>query len=262
MNLLKRWLPGILIIGIGLAMLYHGPIAQLPHYHEFADVRALAGIPHAADVLSNAGFMLVGLWGLQRIGRSRSHFSNDTARASYLAFMVALALTAIGSGYYHLHPDNDRLLWDRLPIALACASLLSGAYAETHERSPTWLLPILLAIAIFSVAWWYVTDAASIGDLRPYLLLQGAPLILIPLWQWAAGASRRRRFSFGIAILLYVLAKVCEIHDHDLFRMFGAISGHTLKHLLATTASAVLAAEWLGSQGLLKNTRVRCAQSE
>ena len=39
--------------------------AQTAHYHAFADQRSLAGLPHAADVLSNLGFVLMGVLGLR-----------------------------------------------------------------------------------------------------------------------------------------------------------------------------------------------------
>ncbi|MDM5181921.1 hypothetical protein PO883_32625 [Massilia sp. DJPM01] len=41
---------------------------------------------------------------------------------SNLGFLL-IGLTAFGSSWYHLAPDDTRLVWDRLPIALACVSL-------------------------------------------------------------------------------------------------------------------------------------------
>lgn len=96
-------------------------------------------------------------------------------------------------------PNNDRLVWDRLPIALACAGLLAGSYAETHIAAPRWLLPSLVVAAVASVFWWSFTDSIAVGDLRPYLLIQGAPLVLIPLWQWIARSPSADRIAFSIA---------------------------------------------------------------
>lgn len=47
-----RWL---LLVGLLAALLLaaHGPIAQWPTYHHFADTRAWGGLPNAANVLSN-----------------------------------------------------------------------------------------------------------------------------------------------------------------------------------------------------------------
>ncbi|HAT31295.1 MAG TPA: hypothetical protein DCW29_10725 [Janthinobacterium sp.] len=71
--------------------------------------------------------------------------------------------------------------------------------------------------------------------MRPYLLLQMAPLVLIPLLQWRR--PRRERLAFGAALGLYLLAKFCEVADHAIFDALGFVSGHTLKHLLASAAA-------------------------
>jgi hypothetical protein len=160
-------------------------------------------------------------------------------------------LTALGSSYYHWAPDNQRLVWDRIPIALACAGLLAAVHAETHERTqPLWVPIALGAAAIASVLWWSFTEAHGVGDLRPYLLLQGAPLVLIPLWQHFAKSPRASRIAFGVAILLYAIAKVTESADRAIFETLGFVSGHTLKHLLAAIAGAVIV------HGVLRGYRV------
>ena len=110
----------------------------------------------------------------------------------YQLFLGALLLTACGSTFYHLAPDNWRLIWDRLPIALACAGLLVAARAELIAGvNPRREAAVLALFAVASVAWWYVTEQRGHGDLRPYLLLQGLPLILIPLYQGTASDPRR-----------------------------------------------------------------------
>jgi len=35
----------------------------------------------------------------------------------WTCFFVGVAAVAFGSGYYHLKPDDDRLVWDRLPVS-------------------------------------------------------------------------------------------------------------------------------------------------
>jgi hypothetical protein len=238
----KRWIPlGVLVVAVA-AMLVHGPIAQLEHYHEFADNRALFGLPNAGDVLSNVAFALVGLWGWWALRAKRHDPRLEGAWPGYLLFLIALTLTAFGSSYYHLAPDNGRLMWDRLPIALACAGLLAAVHAQTHERQPRWMVPALIVAAIASVLWWSITDSYGAGDLRPYLLLQGAPLVFIPIWQALHRSPSADRIAFGTAILLYALAKVAELNDRAILDAIGFMSGHTLKHLLAAAAGAVLLA--------------------
>ena len=258
---MESWLPFVLVAVAAAAMLVHGPIPQLDRYHEFADTRALFSIPNAADVLSNLGFALVGLWGLGALREHGRTLLVDPALRGYSIFLLALILTALGSSFYHLAPDNDRLLWDRLPIALACAGLLAAVHAETHPPTqPMWIPLALVAAAIASVAWWSFTESRGAGDLRPYLLLQGAPLVLIPLWQFLHGSPRAERIAFAIAILLYAAAKAAELTDHAVFDALGFVSGHTIKHLLAIAAGAVITASLVrGASGSARRCTPRFA---
>jgi hypothetical protein len=215
-----------------LAMAVAGPIAQPAHYHDFADQRSLFGIPNALDVLSNLGFLLAAA-----CGAIAWRSGGAPASAERAAFVAAIGLTAIGSAWYHLAPDNARLVWDRLPIALACAALLAGSLRHAYASRAA--LPALMLCAVASVFWWRVT-----GDLRPYLLLQVAPLILIPLLQWQIGAPVAQRKAFGWAIALYVLAKAGELGDVHIFDALTVMSGHSLKHLLASAAALILVSNW------------------
>ncbi len=240
----KPWMkvtPAIIMIGIIAAFAVHGRIAQPPHYNDFADHSALLGIPHAGDVLSNAGFALVAIWGWLALW---PHRHSDPLRAGwpgYRLFLIGLFLTAFGSAFFHLAPGNDRLTWDMLPIALAGAGLLVGVRGDTQGGSKTNIEAIGLGLfAAASVAWWVYTDRHGAGDLRPYLLLQVLPLILIPLWQAIYRAPRTERIAFAAAMGLYVVAKITEVLDHQIANTLGFVSGHTLKHLIATAATAAV----------------------
>ena len=229
----------------GLAMIVHGPIPQLPHYQEFADQRVILGIPHGWDVLSNLAFLAAGAWAL---GATRGQGDAPEAPARNV-FFVTLLLTAAGSTWYHLAPDNARLVFDRLPIALACASLLAAAHARIHGGRIPGLLPVLLGVATGSVLWWSWTESLGRGDLRPYLLVQFAPLVLVPLWQRLQGAPKAERVDFGIAIGLYAAAKVFELQDAPVLAATGLVSGHTIKHLLAALAAVFIARAFLPRHG-------------
>jgi hypothetical protein len=242
MRLNRFHLPMLVTIAACGAALLYGPIPQFANYHDFADQRSLFGIPHAQDVLSNVGFALVALWGWWKL-RSRHHYvSIMHGWPGYRLLLVGLFLTAFGSSYYHLAPDNARLVWDRLPIALACAGLLAGVWGDAHRRSSQGMTAVLALVAVASVGWWYATELAGAGDLRPYVLLQGLPIVLIPLWLWLHDMPRGDRFAFGAALLLYVIAKFAELYDHQIAAMLGATTGHTLKHLLATAAAGIIVA--------------------
>jgi hypothetical protein len=238
MKLTRHQLPTLAMILIGGSAIFHGPIAQWSDYHDFADQSVILGIPHACDVLSNLGFALIAIWGLLRLASGT--MTPTYGAAGYRLFLIALLLTAFGSGWYHLAPDNGRLIWDRLPIALACAGLLAGVRGETHRR-PSGVATFWLSLfAVASVGWWHLTEQAGRGDLRPYLLLQIAPLLLVPIWQWIGQAPVAERKAFGGALLLYAIAKWAELNDHQIAAVTAPLTGHTLKHLLAAVAAAVI----------------------
>lgn len=230
--------PTFLIVAVAaLGMAAYGPIEQPAGYHEFADRSTLWGVPHAADVLSNAGFALVAGWAAAVLWPRRREAAMRDGWPGYGLFLAALAATAIGSTYYHLAPDDARLVWDRLPIALACAGLLAAVHVETFQPR-RWIVWGYGVAAVLSVVWWRITDLSGTGDLRPYLFLQGLPLVLIPLWQWSSGRPLQERRAFGIAVLLYVAAKGFELADTLVYDAAAPLSGHTLKHVLAALAAA------------------------
>jgi hypothetical protein len=236
-----RHAPTIVTVGMVAILALHGRIAQPAHYHDFADQSAAFGLPHAADVLSNAGFALVAIWGWLTLRPRRASGQLRAGWPGYRLFLIGLLLTAFGSAFYHLAPDNIRLIWDRLPIALVCAGLLAGVRGDVKGGANGDIEVIVLALyATASVAWWAITDSMGAGDLRPYLLLQGLPLILIPLWQAIYRCPRTDRIAFAAAMGLYIVAKAAELLDHEIAAAAGFISGHTLKHLMATAATAAV----------------------
>ncbi len=242
MKLTRRHLPLLVTVLLSSAALLHGPIEQLADYHDFADRTTIFGLPHGADVLSNAGFALLALWAWVRLTPAQGHPDLTHSWAGYRLFLIALFLTALGSGFYHLAPDNARLVWDRLPIALACAGLLAGVWGDTRRQDSSVPAAWLALYGVASVAWWYFSESAGTEDLRPYLLLQTLPILLVPLWLWLYEMPRADRWAFGGALLLYVIAKLAELNDHQIAALTGPLTGHTLKHLLASAAAALLVA--------------------
>ncbi|MET0335998.1 MAG: hypothetical protein ABW190_17170 [Rhizobacter sp.] len=222
------------------ALALHGPIVQWPGYHGFADARAWASVPNAFNVLSNLPFAIAGLWAWPRLRE---------AGAAWRAFCVAIIATAFGSSIYHWQPDNLTLLIDRLPIAWVCSTLLCSFLAERVDA--VWQSPRVVACALFAssaaVVWWGVGTALGTGDLRPYAFVQFLPMLLIP----AALLMRLPALQAGCvpggawwaALALYACAKGLETADGsvmELLHVVGGLSGHTLKHLLAAVAAALL----------------------
>ncbi len=224
------------------------PIAQDPRYHRFADGRSWLGIPNFADVSSNLGFCLVGALGLGRLGRSPrqawslQRIERDLPR---VALFAGLCLTGVGSGYYHGHPDNARLVWDRLPMTVVFLSLLALVISERIDRRLGFCLEFpLLGLGVASVWYWHWTESLGRGDLRPYGLAQFYPPFGILLLLVLFPARLDTLASWGLAAVFYTLAKVFEWQDASVFQTTGCVSGHTLKHLMATAAACFIYRIW------------------
>jgi hypothetical protein len=222
------------VVGIALAPRIPQPLS----YHDFADKRRLLGVPDALDVLSNIPFAIFGLWGLWWLARRRARFLDVRERWPYAAFFVGLALTSLGSGYYHLDPNNQTLLWDRLPMTVAFMGLLDAVLAErvSVRAGMRWLAP-LLTLGAASALYWEWTEALGRGDLRWYGLVQFGGALVIPGLLALFPARYDKVHYLGYAALAYAAAKMFEAADKPLYHVLGgAVSGHTLKHLSASLA--------------------------
>lgn len=61
---------------------------------------------------------------------NHGQFLDPRERWPYVLVFVGLVLTAFGSAYYHLAPDNARLVWDRLPMTIVFMPLVAALIAE------------------------------------------------------------------------------------------------------------------------------------
>ncbi len=224
------------LIGVLFAM---RPIAQDPAYHQFADQRTLLGIPNAMDVLSNLPFLVIGAVGLWIVVRDRAKpvVVEPQEKPPYLTLFFAVVLVAFGSGYYHLHPNNQTLVWDRLPMSSGFMALFTAVIAERFGvRWGRRLLPWLVIGGAASVVYWHIGELYGRGDLRPYVGVQFLPLLLIPLLIAFFPSRYTGSGYLFLALGCYGLAKLLETFDKPIYRWTGFISGHTLKHCMAAFA--------------------------
>lgn len=240
-----------LLVGLAslfiIALLCIPPISQSQHYHNFSDTSTLLGIPNFFNVVSNLPFCIIGLIGILHYQKSTwPEFPSTAIRL----FFVGVFLTGLGSGYYHLSPTNHTLVWDRLPMTLTFATLLS-AVISLHLSPAVGKRTVFLFLlfGIGSVAYWYWGEMNNRGDLRPYIVVQFYPILAIPL------IMIRHPFPETIKKLLipmigsYLLAKVFEHFDAHVYAFGHLISGHTIKHLFAALATyPVLSATTLYSK--------------
>jgi hypothetical protein len=237
-----------------IAVFFFPPTPQPLDYHHMADARTLLGIPNALNVLSNLPFAIVGVLGLAlTLSPSSAHaaFRNPWERWPYVALFTGIALTAAGSSYYHLAPDNARLVWDRLPMTVGFMGLLTAVFAERIGAgiARALFLP-LLVLGAASVGYWAWTEAEGRGDLRLYGLVQFGSLLAVVLM---LGLYRSTYTGGGFLIAgltAYAAAKLFELADDWFFQFGRVVSGHTLKHVSAAGGVACLL-------GMLRVRRLR-----
>lgn len=212
------------------------PIPQNPAYHLLADSRTFFSIPNTWDMLSNIPFLIVGLTGMKLVAHTGTKLYPQ-----YFIFFIGVALTSLGSAYYHAAPDNNTLIWDRLPMTIAFMAFLSSVIYECiNKQAGRKLLLPLLVIGISSVGYWAWTESIDQGDLRFYAMIQFLPLILIPLILVLYKPEKGYVIYVVALIFFYSLSKVFEYFDQDIFELTGFVSGHTLKHLSAATGTAMI----------------------
>ena len=210
------------------------PISQDPTYHVFADRRSLLGISSFLNVATNLAFLAVGIAGIDLCAR-RQHGLG--ARWAWMACFIGVALVSLGSGYYHLAPNNGTLVWDRLPMSVGFMALSVAVLSEyVNPRLEKYLLAPAIVLGLASVITWHYTD-----DLRLYVLVQFLPLLLLPVVLLLYNRPGQDRGYLLAALAIYIVSKLAEHYDHAIFALTGEIiGGHSLKHLLAATALLVV----------------------
>src|SRR5262245_4942824 len=221
------------------------PMPQDPACHRFADRRAARVVANGWNELANLGVLLVGRYGALRAvrmqaGPTTGHIESRE-RWPYTLVFVGVALTGVGSAYYHWAPDTSRLFWDRLPMTIGFMAFLAAVISERLGVTAGLLvLGPLVAGGVASVIVWRAGELQGAGDLRPYALVQFLPALLVLLMLWLCPA----RYTGGAYLLgvlgFYAAAKIFEALDGAIFSLGHALSGHTLKHL-----AVALAAWWV-----------------
>ena len=123
------------------------------------------------------------------------HCGDRQLRWSYRLFFVGVVLTGFGSGWFHWQPNNQTLIADRLPMAIAFMALTSALVGESfHATLGRRLLWPLQLLGVASVLWWGYSEHLGRGDLRLYVLVQFVPMLILPVIIW-----RRRSRSLQSA---------------------------------------------------------------
>jgi len=224
------FLSGLIILLI--LAIFLPSIQQDQNYHNFADQRALFGVNNAFDTLSNLAFIIVGILGLFNFYNNKFIKISNSFSVILNLFFISIILTGLGSGYYHLSPNDFTLVFDRLALTLVFTFILAMlANVRISERSGFHTLAELIILAPLTVLIWNYN-----GNLTPYAVLQFGGIIIIVLTLLLTKAQKQSP-CFASLIILYGFAKFTEFYDVEIFNLSqNLISGHTLKHLIGALA--------------------------
>jgi hypothetical protein len=226
----------IILIGCIAATLVK-PVAQDINYHLFADDRTILSIPNFWNVVSNIPLILIGGAGILFFLYHHKNKTFTSPTLNYFIFFFGVFLAGFGSIYYHLHPNNETLVWDRLPMTIAFMSFFSIIISEyIDERKGKLLLLPLLLIGAESVLYWQYTESIGKGDLRAYAMVQFFPMLLITLIMILFKSNNKYAYYIWLMLPAYVFAKIFESCDVFMFHSVNVLSGHTLKHFTAALA--------------------------
>jgi len=246
MNSIKKEKSGVVLIFVlalfSLAVLFNqDPIAQDVNYHLFKDSRNILRIPNFWNVVSNVPFLIVGILGLYEISVSARLRIIDDIKIAYIFLFSGITLVAFGSGYYHLLPNNQTLVWDRLPMTIAFMALVSIIISEfISVRIGKALLLWLILAGISSVLYWHFSELRGEGDLRYYAFVQFFPILVIPIILICFKSRCTGVNAYWWLLVAYIVAKAFEYFDGEIYRVLGVISGHSIKHIVAALGTYIL----------------------
>ncbi|PPD89861.1 hypothetical protein GOBAR_DD13208 [Gossypium barbadense] len=235
---------GVAILCFVVLMIVTPAIPQSQEYHNFADQREFFGIPNTLNVISNFPFLVIGVIGLVLcFYKNYFKFSLQGELWGWTCFFIGVAAVGVGSSYYHLDPNDARLVWDRLPMTIAFTSIMAIFIIERidEQKGTISIIPLLLAGVLGCVFPYDGSFNRFFDDLRPYAVVQFVPCIVIPLMAILLPPMYTHSTYWLWAAAFYLLAKVEEAEDKVIYKWtHHIVSGHTLKHLCAAMVPVFL----------------------
>lgn len=226
-----------MVLALVTGLLAWGPIPLTAADLRHAGTRGRPGLPHVLNVLAALPQVLVGAWGW-RITRSCTW--PLALRRPWSAFHACTLLAGLLAMLYHAQPGRIGWIAGHTALCAAIATLGAGALAERVDarfgRVPT--VALLLGCVLLA---GLVVMAGDGADLRPLMLFEFAPALLLPAGAIALPGTVTRGADWLLMLLGFGLARLAHTYDAGLLAATGWISGHAAMHLLLAGVSG-----WLG----------------
>ena len=238
------------LLALTLGLLAWGPVTIAAHVHRYADVRSWLGVPNTVNVLVNLPIFWLAVWGWCA---TRLSVWPRALRLPWQGFHLWVMAAALTSATYHAAPSDALLLASRTCQACAFMLLVLGLLAERVD--PRFghgaacccasIVVVLTGLAI-EQAGRHAHGGAI--DLRPLVLLEALPVLLIPVAMLGVPNVRTRLSGWLIALALYAVSKLLGLADASILSVTGWISGHTLMHFGCAMIVGWMAYRAMGSR--------------
>lgn len=204
--------------------------------HNYIDKRSIHNINYFFHVITSIPYAVVGITGIYIIFINRNdnnifHHTNETI--IWYVFYLATILTTIGSIYYHLAPNNERIIWDHIPgiIMLSCLFSYIIFNATTNKLSII-SLPITITIGTTIIILWGSGLSSGSGNMLYYISFQVLIIMMmILITKMFENFYEGKKYIFWI-IVWYILSIIFKWFDAVLYIVLSrTISGHSLHHL-------------------------------
>lgn len=86
----------------------------------------------------------------------------------------------------------------------------------------------LVVLGLLSIIYWVLS-----GDLSIYAFVQFYPMVCVPVVLLVFNKKNFSVRGYWLLLMCYVLAKLLETYDHEIYHFTGLVGGHPLKHLAA-----------------------------
>lgn len=224
-----------------VGLLAWGPVPLDAGVHHYADQRRWLGLPNAGNVLANLPLLLVGLWGWRVTQASGWPAPLRQAWAGFHACVVGGSAIA---SVYHVAPTTAGYVLAQMAMSAAFVLLTLGMLAERVHAGFA-ARPGATAAALVGAATLaaLVSGSAADGavDLRPFLLLQLIPVLLIPAGALSLPGTHTRPSDWLFMLVAYAAAQGFDLADAPIHAATGWLGGHALMHLALAGVAARLA---------------------
>ncbi len=212
-----------------------GPVRLSATAHEYAAAQTLWGLPGGANAIACLPMLLAAAWGwwAERRRGAPAHL-----RRPWLGMYTCAALGAIVAAGYHVWPSDALYLASHTAMAAAFTLLCAAMLAERVQVAFGSRAGVAASLVVAATALGSSLHDGGAADLRPLILLELAPLLLVAAGVPGLPGTHTRRSDWLIMLALYGTGRLFDWADQPILEATGLLSGHTLMHLALAAAVA------------------------